>query len=261
MKKFWKWEKSDKLKIPDIADEMPGEKESERTLFLCGVIAEESWFDDEVTPKLFKDELTSGIGNITVWINSPGGDCIAAAQIYNMLSEYEGKVTVKIDGMAASAASVIAMAGDEIVMSPVSNIMIHNPSTVVYGDCSDFQRAIGMLNAIKESIINAYEIKTRLPRIKLSHLMDSEKWMDAKEAVELGFADKIKAYQTANDNIKYTLSDVYNVQTTANKILYNKIYNKYGRENTAVHQAEIPIVNEHPINDNIRYLCYIKKFI
>lgn len=89
----------------------------ERILFLNGTIAEESWFDDDVTPQLFKDELNQGNGNITVWINSPGGDCVAAAQIYNMLIDYKGDVTVKIDGIAASAASVIAMAGTKVLIS------------------------------------------------------------------------------------------------------------------------------------------------
>lgn len=98
---------------------------TERTLFLNGTIAEESWFDDDVTPQLFKNELNSGNGDITVWINSPGGDCVAAAQIYNMLMDYKGNVTVKIDGIAASAASVIAMAGTKVLMSPVSMLMIH----------------------------------------------------------------------------------------------------------------------------------------
>ena len=106
----------------------------ERTLFLNGTIAEESWFDDDVTPQLFKDELNSGSGDITVWINSPGGDCVAAAQIYNMMMEYPGNVTVKIDGIAASAASVIAMAGNKVLVSPVSMLMIHNPATMAFGD-------------------------------------------------------------------------------------------------------------------------------
>lgn len=92
----------------------------ERVLHLNGTIAEESWFDDDVTPQLFKDELFAGDGDITVWINSPGGDCVAAAQIYNMLMDYKGNVTIKIDGIAASAASVIAMAGTKVLMSPVS---------------------------------------------------------------------------------------------------------------------------------------------
>ena len=162
-------------------------------LTLNGTIAEESWFDDDITPQLFKDELNSGTGNITVWINSPGGDCVAAAQIYNMLMDYKGNVTVKIDGIAASAASVIAMAGTEVLMSPVSTMMIHNPATVAMGDHNEMQKAIEMLNEVKESIINAYEIKTGLSRAKLSHLMDSETWMNANKAVELGFADGIIA--------------------------------------------------------------------
>lgn len=162
---------------------------TERILTLNGTIAEESWFDDDVTPQVFRDELMSGSGNITLWINSPGGDCVAAAQIYNMLTEYKGKVTVKIDGMAASAASVIAMAGDTVLMSPVSMLMIHNPATIAIGDHTDMQRAMDMLGEVKESIINAYEIKTGLSRAKLSHLMDSETWMNANKAMELGFAD------------------------------------------------------------------------
>lgn len=160
-------------------------------LFLNGTIAEDSWFDDDVTPQLFKEELVSGSGDITVWINSPGGDCVAAAQIYNMLREYEGNVTVKIDGIAASAASVIAMAGDKVLMSPVSMMMIHNPMTIAFGDSGEMQKAIDMLKSVKDSIINAYEIKTGLSRTKLAHLMDAETWMDAGKAVELGFADKI----------------------------------------------------------------------
>ena len=160
-------------------------------LFLNGTIAEESWFDDDVTPALFKEELNAGEGNITVWINSPGGCCIAAAQIYNMLMEYKGDVTVKIDGIAASAASVIAMAGTKVLASPVSMIMIHNPATIAIGDHAEMQKAIDMLNGVKESIINAYEIKTGLSRTKLSHLMDAETWMDATKAKELGFIDGI----------------------------------------------------------------------
>ena len=183
MKKFWKWRNQAEA----------GTAPEERTLFLNGTIAEESWFDDDVTPQLFKDELNSGTGDITVWINSPGGDCVAAAQIYNMLSNYKGKVTVKIDGIAASAASVIAMAGDTVLVSPVSMLMIHNPATIAWGDHAEMQKAIDMLSEVKESIINAYVLKTGLSRPKLSHLMDAETWMDANKAVELGFADEVMA--------------------------------------------------------------------
>ncbi len=163
----------------------------ERTLVLNGQIAENSWFGDEVTPAIFRDELMKGDGNITVWINSPGGDVFAAAQIYNMLMDYKGNVTVRIDGLAASAASVIAMAGTTVEMSPVGMLMIHNPSTAVIGNTKEMQAAIQMLDEVKESILNAYELKTGQPRQSLSDLMDAESWMNAKKAVELGFADKI----------------------------------------------------------------------
>lgn len=116
---------------------------------------------------------------------------MAAAQIYNMLMDYPHDVTVKIDGIAASAASVIAMAGTKVLVSPVSMMMIHNPMTVAMGDSAEMQKAIEMLGSVKDSIINAYEIKTGLSRAKLSHLMDAETWMDANKAVELGFADGI----------------------------------------------------------------------
>ena len=175
--RFWNW----------VRDETSGE----RTLYLNGVIAETTWWGDEVTPQLFKEELHAGKGDVTVWIQSPGGDTFAAAQIYNMLMNYPGHVTVKIDGLAASAASVIAMAGSEVYMSPVSMLLIHNPSTVAIGDSEEMMRAKALLDEVKESIINAYELKTGLSRAKISHLMDMESWLNARKAIELGFADKI----------------------------------------------------------------------
>jgi len=174
-KKFWNWVKN----------------EDGRTLYLDGAIAEETWLGDEITPKQFKSELFNGEGDITIWINSPGGDVFAASQIYNMLMDYKGKVTVKIDGIAASAASVIAMAGGEVLISPTGLVMIHNPMTVAIGDSVEMEKAISMLSEVKEAIINAYELKTGLSRTKLSNMMDSESWFNAKKAVELGFADAI----------------------------------------------------------------------
>ena len=189
-------------------------------MFLNGTIAEESWFDDDVTPQLFKDELMSGSGDITVWINSPGGDCVAAAQIYNMLMDYKGNVTVKIDGIAASAASVIAMAGTKVLMSPVSMLMIHNPMTAAFGDCGEMQKAIEMLGSVKDSIINAYEIKTGLSRARLSHLMDAETWMDANKAVELGFADEIMTRTEQTEDIAApTVSMLYSKANAVNSLM------------------------------------------
>lgn len=214
MKKFWNW------KNRTVTNEETQEQIQERTLFLNGTIAEESWFDDDVTPQLFKDELMSGSGNITVWINSPGGDCVAAAQIYNMLMDYHGDVTVKIDGIAASAASVIAMAGTKVLVSPVSMLMIHNPMTAAFGNSDEMQKAIEMLGSVKDSIINAYEIKTGLSRAKLSHLMDAETWMDANKAVELGFADEIMQRSTETENTAApTVSMLYSKANVVNSLM------------------------------------------
>ena len=177
-KRFWEWKNQT-------------DEGSERVLELYGTIAETSWFDDDVTPKMFHDELFAGKGPVTVWLNSPGGDCIAASQIYTMLMDYQDDVTIKIDGIAASAASVIAMAGTRVLMAPIALMMIHNPMTMAYGNQADMEKAIEMLDEVKESIMNAYEIKTNLSRAKLSHLMDSETWMNANKAIELGFADDI----------------------------------------------------------------------
>ena len=175
-RKFWNWVRNE------------GEK---RVLLLDGEISDETWWGDEITPQMFRSELHATEGDIDLWINSPGGDCYAAAQIYNMLMEYKGNAAVKIDGIAASAASVVAMAGTTVEISPLGMLMIHNPMTVSIGDTHEMERTITFLAEIKESIINAYEIKTGLSRAKISRLMDAETWMNAKKAVELGFADSV----------------------------------------------------------------------
>jgi ATP-dependent Clp protease protease subunit len=162
-----------------------------RELFIEGDIAQELWFGDECTPGKFRSELFSSKDDITLWINSNGGDCVAASQIYTMLLDYQGAVTVKIYGMCASAASVIACAGAKVLMSPTALLLIHNPWTIAAGDKSDMLKAGVLLDEVKESILNAYEIKTGLSRAKLSHLMDDETPMNVHKAIALGFADGI----------------------------------------------------------------------
>ena len=183
---------------------------------------------------------------------------MAAAQIYNMLTNYKGKVTVKIDGIAASAASVIAMAGDTVLVSPVSMLMIHNPATIAWGDHAQMQKAIDMLSEVKESIINAYVLKTGLSRPKLSHLMDAETWMDANKAVELGFADEIMtraktepekdegdSLEEDEEEKKFppAPSSMLFSRRAANNALLNKLAAKYGQaeqKSSIQAQAEIP---------------------
>lgn len=219
-RKFWNW----------------SENEDERVLRIDGVIAEESWLDDEITPKQFKSELISGSGDITLWINSPGGDVFAASQIYNMLMDYKGNVTVKIDGLAASTASVIAMAGTRVLMSPVSQIMVHNPMTVAIGNAEEMSKAIKMLSEIKESIINAYELKTNLPRDEISKMMDSETWMNARKAVELGFADEIMYTEKDQNSEKISNSYIFSRMAVTNKLI-----DKLKSKNQAKNQNEITV--------------------
>lgn len=143
-------------------------------------------------PNAFREELAKHKGkNLTVWIDSLGGIVWAAAGIHNALKEHSGRVVVKIDGKALSAASVIAMAGDEVLMSPAAVMMIHNPWIHTAGDAHRLRHMAGVLEEIKEAIINAYEVKTGLPRDEISRMMDEETWMSAQKAVELGFADGI----------------------------------------------------------------------
>ena len=176
-KKFWNW----------VRNEDTGAAE----LIFNGPISEDTWFGDEITPAMFRNELAKVSGDLTVWVNSPGGDVFAASQIYTMLRNHKGKVTVKIDGIAASAASVVAMAGDETLIAPTGMLMIHNPSTVAFGNKEAMQKAIELLDEVKESIINAYEEKSGLSRSKIARMMDEETWLNAKKAKEMGFVDGI----------------------------------------------------------------------
>ena len=140
---------------------------------------------------MFRSELQKHSGDVTVFINSPGGDVFAASQIYTMLRNHSGKVTVKIDGIAASAASVVAMAGEETLTSPTGMLMCHNPMTCAMGNKADMEKAIILLDEVKESIINAYETKSHLSRNKIAKLMSDETWLNAKKAHEMGFVDGI----------------------------------------------------------------------
>ena len=176
MKKFWNW----------IHDDGGG-----RILRLEGPIDSENFWGDEITPQMFRKDLEAEEGDVTVWINSPGGNVFAAAEIYTMLKDYAGKVTVKVASLAASAASVVAMAGDTVQMSPTALLMLHDPSTVAMGNTRDMEKAIAALNEVKEAIVNAYAAKSGLRRGRIADLMSEETWLNAKKAVELGFADEV----------------------------------------------------------------------
>ena len=173
------------------------EAESEvAELMLYGEISDVSWYGDEVTPKQFHEELITCEGkDLAVHINSPGGDVFAAQAIYTQLKAYTGKVTMYIDGMCASAATIIACAGDTVIMPSNTIYMIHNPKSAMLGyfDAPQLDKISASLDAVKQTIVNVYmaRVNGALSETQLKHKMDSESWMTASEAKNYGFVDEI----------------------------------------------------------------------
>lgn len=182
-------------------------------LFLYGVISEYSWWDDDVTPKQFNDDLAAlgDVKSIKLRINSPGGDVFAAAAIHNALKNHKAKVTTYVDGLAASAASVVAMAGDVVVMPKTAMMMIHNPSAMVWGDARDMRATADVLDKVRDSIIAAYEGKTGKTRSELINLLNSETWMTAQDALDMGFADEIDDQMSVSACVRGPLMIVNNL--------------------------------------------------
>lgn len=187
------------------------EESGEEELHIDGEIRMEQGFWDWLFDKpdrsatgLEKTIKSAAGKNLTVWINSNGGSCAAASVIYSALMEHKktgGTITAKVN-TAISAASVIAMAADEVLLSPTGIMMIHNPWTVAEGEVKDMQKAIEILSQVKESIVNAYQKKTGKTREKISRLMDEETWMSASKAVTLGFADGMLYEDEVGDQVQ-----------------------------------------------------------
>ena len=173
------------------------EAESETAeLLLYGEISDVSWYGDEVTPKEFHEDLITCEGkDLAVHINSPGGDVFAAQAIYTQLKAYTGKVTMHIDGMCASAATIIACAGDTVIMPSNTIYMIHNPKSAMLGyfDAPQLDKISESLGAVKQTIVNVYMARVHgvLTETQIKHKMDSETWMTADEAKNYGFVDEI----------------------------------------------------------------------
>jgi ATP-dependent Clp protease, protease subunit len=171
---------------------------NEPEIELYGVISEFSWFDDEITPKKFRDDLhkVGGGGPITIRINSGGGDVIAASVMRATLLDYPGRKTMRVDGLCASAATVVALAGDRIQMLDTSYWMIHDPAIVVMMAALDIDtlgRLHDSLKAVKDGILSAYSTRTGLSAERLGKMMSDETWMSANEAQKLGFVDEVIA--------------------------------------------------------------------
>lgn len=162
-------------------------------------IGYDPWWEEGVSSASIREQLAKMDGtDLTVWINSPGGDVLEGSAIYTALKEYPGKVTIKVEALAASAASVIAMAADELYMSPTSYLMIHRASTIALGNVDDMDEAARQLRAIDNGIVEAYRLKTGMSRARILKLMQEETWLNAKAATEMGFADGI-LYTNAPD--------------------------------------------------------------
>lgn len=161
-----------------------------RELSLNGYIDDESWFGDEITPESLHDLLYGTEDtlpeDVHIRLNSYGGSCNAAVRMFDDIRAYPGNVMITISGTAASAATVVAMAADRLEMTPGSLFMIHDPSTVAYGNERDMDEAKAVLHACKESILNMYGTRIRVSREDVADMMSATSWMDANEAFDNG---------------------------------------------------------------------------
>ncbi len=188
-------------------------------LLLYGEISEVSWWGDEVTPKAFAEDLKELKGkDLTVCINSGGGDVFAAQAIYTQLKNYPGSVKVRIDGLCASAATIIACAGKAVSMPLNALYMIHNPAVGLLGyyDSSELKKMAGQAEVIKQTIVEVYKERTNLSENKLNSMMNKETWFSASEAKEYGFVDEVLDLKVEN-SIKNDLLVMNNVTCKLNK--------------------------------------------
>ncbi|WP_407312061.1 head maturation protease, ClpP-related [Desulfosporosinus sp. SB140] len=181
MKPFWKFQA--KTDAPSVGE-----------LLLYGDISSTTWWGDEVTPTAFAQDLKNlgEISTLNIYINSGGGDVFAGQAIYSMLKRHPAQKNVYIDGLAASIASVIAMAGDVVFMPKNAMLMIHKAWTMAIGNANDLRRLADDMDKIDESILTTYQAKTGLEAEKIIEMINAETWLTADEAVALGFADVIE---------------------------------------------------------------------
>lgn len=195
---------------------------------------------DAVSPRKVEQALNDADDDqVELDVASGGGDVFAASEIYTMLKNYAGKVVVNIQGLAASAASVIAMAGDVVNMSPTAQMMIHKAWTITMGNSDDLEHDSKMMDSTDQSIVNAYEAKTGLKRDEILKMMSDETWMTAQDAVDKGFADAVSTGQKAEEPVQ-----VFNAkaQPLLNKQAVNKIKNLMAKARQAkpVDKVETP---------------------
>lgn len=236
------------------------ENEAELTIYST-IASSQSWWEDVVTPKLFRDDLV-GLGdvqNIVVRINSGGGDVFAATTIYSLLKDHSADITVKVDGLAASAATIIMMAGDTIKAPASAQIMIHNPLAGLMGyfEGKDLRKQADMLDTAKAAIIKAYTQKTGLSEDELTELMDDTTWMTAREAKEKGFVDEImfeEVESSVSNDGKFLI--VNSVQFDINHLPTRPlIQDKIGKKVNLEEVFEVEIKNKEELKQKYPSLC------
>ena len=208
------------------------EEEKTAELILYGSIGSDEYWDD-ISDKVFKQDIENlgDVENITLHINSPGGSVFSAVAIANTLKNHKAKVTANIDGLAASAATIITSACDTVRMPKNALFMIHNPITFAYGNNQEMQKTIEMLDKVKNSIIETYLNKTKTDKETLSELMDNETWMDAETAKEYGFVDEIVDEEVGKEfvenkliinNMAFDISKFKNFRKAKDPVVDNK---------------------------------------
>lgn len=241
MKKFWKLENT--------------VSSSDAELIIEGPISSESWWGDEATPEQLREELKNFAGKpLTVSLNSGGGDVFAGLAMYNALRELDSEVTIRVDGLAASIASIIAMAGDKVIMSPGSMMMIHKPSIFAAGDEKDLQRAIELLKTVEDSIVPIYTERTSLDSDKVVEMMEAETWMTAEQAVELGFADSVaQAKKKTSEPVENLFNQKLAFSMSATKEALDDFVKQVSlsEETTQEVIEDEPVVNETTAEDEV----------
>lgn len=213
-----------------------------KELVIEGEISSETWWGDEATPSELREELSTFSGDLTVSLNSGGGDVFAGISMYNALKNYDGTVTVRVDGLAASIASIIAMAGDKIIMSPGSMMMVHKPWTFAVGDANELDKVKEVLDQIEKSMLPIYTARTGKSEEEISALLDAETWMTAEEAVEMGFADELieaKEKVSYSDAIKNLVNGNLAFNMSATKDSMNALVEKIKAEETVEETEEV----------------------
>ena len=235
------------------------EEEKTAELILYGSIGSDEYWDD-ISDKVFKQDIENlgDVENITLHINSPGGSVFSAVAIANTLKNHKAKVTANIDGLAASAATIITSACDTVRMPKNALFMIHNPITFAYGNNQEMQKTVEMLDKVKNSIIETYLSKTKADKKTLSELMDNETWMDAETAKEYGFIDEIVDEEIGKEfvenkliinNMAFDISKFKNFRKVKDTVIDNKKNTKEVKMTLEELKNQFPDLYDYVLNE------------